>query len=114
MNAKLTIDDKSEGGYRYESQMADIYQMFLILTRSLVDRPEEIEITLVPDDSGGVVLQIRSNPVDTGKLIGNNGRTAKALRIILDANAKKMKCHLRLDIISMKQYATEASKILTV
>jgi hypothetical protein len=86
--------------------MAEVYEMFLILARSLVDRPDEIEISLIPDESG-TVLQIRSNPKDTGKLIGNNGRTAKALRIILAANAKKLKCHLRLDI-SMKPYTTES------
>ena len=42
---------------------------------------------------------MKAHPADMGKLIGVNGRTARALRIILGANAARLKRNLSLDIV---------------
>jgi predicted RNA-binding protein YlqC (UPF0109 family) len=67
------------------------------VARSLVDKPEEIKIVMVQETSS-TLFQIRSCKTDVGKLIGTNGRTARALRVILAANAMRLKHDIKLDI----------------
>lgn len=72
--------------------------MLRTVVRSLVDRPEDVEITSTSGDMG-TTYRVLANPADMGKLIGVNGRTARALRIILGANAARLKRNLNLDIV---------------
>ena len=76
----------------------EVHDMLLIVVRSLVDRPDEVEITPVPGESS-LTFRVQAHPGDMGKLIGVNGRTARALRIILGANAARLKRNLSLDIV---------------
>jgi predicted RNA-binding protein YlqC (UPF0109 family) len=54
------------------------------IVAELVDHPEDIAIEEVEDDQG-VVLELRVNAEDVGKVIGKRGRTAKALRALVRA-----------------------------
>jgi len=54
------------------------------IVAELVDFPDDIEIEEVEDDQG-VVLELRVNAEDVGKVIGKRGRTAKALRTLVRA-----------------------------
>lgn len=83
---------------------ADPLDMLTILVRSLVDHPEDVQVEAVPTENG-LVYRIQANPSDTGKLIGANGRTARALRIILGANAARLKQNLSLDILQQDRAA---------
>jgi predicted RNA-binding protein YlqC (UPF0109 family) len=47
--------------------------------------------------SGGVVLEVRLNPVDLGRVIGRSGRTAKALRTLINALADGRR--VRVDVV---------------
>lgn len=71
--------------------------MLLTVIRSLVDRPHDVEIISVPSETS-LTFRVLAHPADMGKLIGVNGRTARALRIILGANAARLKRNLSLDI----------------
>lgn len=71
--------------------------MLLTVIRSLVDRPQDVEILSVPGEAS-LTFRVLAHPSDMGKLIGVNGRTARALRIILGANAARLKRNLSLDI----------------
>lgn len=72
--------------------------MLTILVRSLVDHPNDVQIQAVTMENS-LVYRVQANPTDLGKLIGVNGRTARALRIILGANAARLKQNLSLDIL---------------
>lgn len=72
--------------------------MLLTVVRSLVDRPDDVEITPLPNETS-VTFRVKVHPSDMGKLIGVNGRTARALRVILGANAARLKRNLSLDIV---------------
>ncbi len=72
--------------------------MLVTVVRSLVDRPDEVVITPLPNETS-VTFRVQAHPGDMGKLIGVNGRTARALRIILGANAARLKKNLSLDIL---------------
>ncbi|WP_170323656.1 RNA-binding protein [Cryptosporangium phraense] len=52
------------------------------LVRGIVDNPDDVRVDLV-HGRRGKVLEVRVHPEDLGKVIGRNGRTAKALRQVV-------------------------------
>ena len=76
----------------------EVSEMLLTIVRSLVDKPEQVEIVPVPDEVS-TTFRIWVDPTDVGKVIGMNGRTARALRTIVGANASKMRRSFSLDIL---------------
>lgn len=65
----------------------------------LVDRPEDVEVSALPEERGVVVLELRVAPDDLGKVIGRQGRTAHALRTLLDARGTRRGVDYELDIL---------------
>jgi predicted RNA-binding protein YlqC (UPF0109 family) len=57
------------------------------LAKKLVAKPEEVAITLHPDERGAV-LELKVDPDDLGKVIGRAGRVAQALRTLVRAGAE--------------------------
>ncbi len=56
------------------------------LARALVDNPDRVEVTSVEGERS-VILQLRVDPSDLGKVIGKNGRIAQAMRTLIKASA---------------------------
>jgi predicted RNA-binding protein YlqC (UPF0109 family) len=54
------------------------------LVKGIVDNPDDVTVELVTGRRGRT-LEVRVNPDDLGKVIGRNGRTAKALRTVVAA-----------------------------
>ena len=54
------------------------------LVRGIVDNPDDVHVDMVTGRRGRT-LEIRVAPEDLGKVIGRNGRTAKALRTVTAA-----------------------------
>lgn len=59
------------------------------LAQALVDKPEEVNVTVVEGERS-IILQLHVAPDDVGKVIGKEGRIAKALRTIIKASATKI------------------------
>ena len=76
----------------------EIREMLLLVVRSLVDHPDQTEIILL-SHSGGSIFCVHVHPGDVGKLIGNCGQTASALRCIVGASGRKLGRCLTLDIV---------------
>lgn len=72
--------------------------MLATVVRSLVDRPDDVVVTPLPGETS-LTFRVQAHPSDMGKLIGVNGRTARALRVILGANAARLKRNMSLDIL---------------
>jgi predicted RNA-binding protein YlqC (UPF0109 family) len=68
------------------------------LVKALVDDPKAIAITTI-QDGGRTILRIQVAASDIGKLIGKQGRTARALRMILAAASMKQHRSFELDIV---------------
>jgi predicted RNA-binding protein YlqC (UPF0109 family) len=66
------------------------------LVRELVDHPDEVSVTLV-DTPRGELLEVRVHPEDLGRVIGRSGRTAKALRTVVNALADGRR--VRVDVV---------------
>jgi predicted RNA-binding protein YlqC (UPF0109 family) len=68
------------------------------IARSLVDQPEAVKVTRT-DEENNVTIELAVAPEDLGKVIGKQGRTARALRSILAAVAAKDDKRSRLEIV---------------
>jgi predicted RNA-binding protein YlqC (UPF0109 family) len=73
-------------------------ELIAVIARSLVDQPDVVKVTLT-DDEENVTLELSVAPEDLGKVIGKQGRTARALRSILAASAAKVDKRSRLEIV---------------
>jgi uncharacterized protein len=81
-----------------DGKEVEVYGMLLAVTRSLVNRPDDLKITMASDQDS-TVFTLEAHPSDLGKLIGAKGRTARALRVIVSANGARLKRHLGLNIV---------------
>ncbi len=68
------------------------------IAESLVDSPDKVEVREITGEQT-VVLELRVASDDLGKIIGKQGRTAKAIRIILSAAAAKIRRRAVLEIL---------------
>jgi uncharacterized protein len=68
------------------------------LARGLVDKPDEVRVERLERD-GVVVLELRVADEDVGKVIGRQGRVARALRTIVRASAARSNERALLEII---------------
>ena len=68
------------------------------IAKNLVDNPDDVQITS-SDADGGVLLELRVNPEDMGKVIGKRGRTAKAIRTMVKAAGTRDGVNASVEII---------------
>jgi len=75
-----------------------VKQLVETVCKSLVDNPEEVKVTQI-DGEQTTILELRVHQSDLGKVIGKQGRTARAIRTILAAAGMKQKRRFNLEII---------------
>lgn len=68
------------------------------IARSLVDEPDAVQVREVRNDRNALVLELHVAPDDFGKVIGRQGRVAKAMRTLLRAGGIREGRHTSLDI----------------
>jgi len=68
------------------------------IAKSLVDNPDEVSVTEVEDDES-LILELRVAEDDMGKVIGKQGRIAKAIRVVMKAAAIKEKKRVVVEIV---------------
>ncbi|HEY7521774.1 MAG TPA: KH domain-containing protein [Methylomirabilota bacterium] len=68
------------------------------MAKALVDDSENVNVREVEGERV-TVIELRVAPGDLGKVIGKQGRTARALRTILNANATKLRKRAVLEIV---------------
>lgn len=73
-------------------------ELVVYIAKALVDFPDEVEVIEVVGEKT-TVLELRVAREDLGKVIGKQGRTARALRTILNAAATKVKKRAVLEIL---------------
>lgn len=69
-----------------------------ILAKALVDQPDKVEVTMVEKEKS-VVLELRVAPEDMGKVIGKQGRIARAIRSVVKAAATKQRKKVVVEIV---------------
>lgn len=68
------------------------------LARSLVDRPDAVEVRQI-DNEDSIVLEIRVDPADVGKVIGKQGRIVRAIRTVVRAAATRIGKRVEIEVI---------------
>ena len=68
-----------------------------VVARGLVDNPDSVRVTET-ERRGMTVLELSTAPGDMGKIIGRQGRTAAALRMLVALTAEKHGKRAQLDI----------------
>ncbi|MBI5843550.1 MAG: KH domain-containing protein [Deltaproteobacteria bacterium] len=68
------------------------------IVEALVDHPEQVEVSEVEGEQTSVI-ELKVAKDDLGKVIGKQGRTARAMRTILSAASAKLKKRSVLEII---------------
>lgn len=73
-------------------------ELVRIIATSLVDHPEQVEVTEKETDKA-IVVELKVAPEDMGKVIGKQGRIAKSIRTVVKAAATKDDKKVVVDII---------------
>ena len=73
-------------------------ELVKVMAKALVDKPDEVQIREIEGDVT-TILELKVAKDDLGKVIGKQGKTAHAMRAILNATATKLKKRAVLEII---------------
>jgi hypothetical protein len=76
----------------------NLKELIKYIAQALVDYPEEVEVSEI-EGSTTSVIELKVAKEDLGKVIGKQGRTARAMRTILSAASTKIKKRAVLEII---------------
>ena len=83
---------------RPEQPGGDLRGLVEMIAQALVDEPDQVSVQAVDGDES-TVLELRVAPSDVGKVIGKQGRTARAVRTILGAAGMKLHRRFTLEIL---------------
>ncbi|MBB6622985.1 KH domain-containing protein [Clostridium gasigenes] len=72
-----------------------------VIARSLVDNPSEVSVNELQGEQS-IILELKVAPEDMGKVIGKQGRIAKAIRTVVKAAAIKDDKKVVVEIIDVK------------
>ena len=69
-----------------------------LIAKKLVAHPEDVQVRAI-DGEEGQTIELRVHPEDMGRVIGKSGRTAKAIRTLLNSAASKANVRVTLQIL---------------
>ncbi len=78
--------------------MGEMSDLILYMAQALVDNPDQVEVTEIEGQQTSVI-ELKVAKEDLGKVIGKQGRTARAMRTILSAASTKIRKRASLEII---------------
>jgi predicted RNA-binding protein YlqC (UPF0109 family) len=81
-----------DGGYM------EMKELIGYIAKALVDKPEDVVVTEIEGEQTSVI-ELKVAKEDLGKVIGKQGRTARAMRTILSAASTKIKKRSVLEIL---------------
>ncbi|MBA7516693.1 hypothetical protein ES705_08741 [subsurface metagenome] len=78
--------------------MKELKELIEYIVKALVDNPDAVEVNEIAGDKS-IIYELKVGEGDLGKVIGKEGRTAKAMRTIITAAAMKQGKRTILEII---------------
>lgn len=73
-------------------------ELIELISKKLVEHPEDVQVRVIESEEGET-YELRVHPEDMGRVIGKNGRVAKAVRTLLSSAAAKKSVRATLDIV---------------
>ncbi|MBI3543816.1 MAG: KH domain-containing protein [Deltaproteobacteria bacterium] len=77
---------------------SELGELMYVIGKALVDLPDQVEVTEIVGEQT-LVIELKVAKEDLGKIIGKQGRTARALRTILNGASTKLRRRTVLEII---------------
>jgi predicted RNA-binding protein YlqC (UPF0109 family) len=77
---------------------SELKTLIEFVSKALVDMPDQVEVNEIEGEQT-TVIELKVDKSDLGKVIGKQGRTARALRTILNAASTKLRKRSVLEII---------------
>ena len=76
----------------------NIKELITAIASVLVDHPESVEVKEIQSEQS-MIFELKVDPQDLGKVIGKRGRTAQAMRTLLESACGKIKKRSILEIL---------------
>jgi predicted RNA-binding protein YlqC (UPF0109 family) len=73
--------------------------LITVIAKALVDHPEDVRVNVV-EDTNATIYELSVHSTDIGKVIGKQGRIAKALRTVVTSAAVKVKKRVSVESVS--------------
>lgn len=89
-------DDRGEGGG--SDKNVDLAELIRFLAEQLVDKPDAVHVSLVEERAANV-YELEVAETDLGMIIGRGGKTARALRTLVQAVAPKSRKRTMVEIL---------------
>jgi predicted RNA-binding protein YlqC (UPF0109 family) len=81
-----------------ESSLSELSKMILYMAKMLVDLPDQVSVNEIAGENT-TVIELKVAKEDLGKIIGKQGRTARAVRTILNGASTKLRKRTVLEIV---------------
>lgn len=78
--------------------MLQLKELVEVIAKALVDYPEMVKVKETESDRS-IILELSVAPEDMGKVIGKNGRIARAIRAVVKSSAAKLDKKVIVEII---------------
>ena len=76
-------------------------ELIELISKKLVEHPEDVQVRMIDSDEGQT-YELRVHPDDMGRVIGKNGRVAKAVRTLVGSAAAKLDVRATLEIVDVE------------
>lgn len=73
--------------------------LITVIAKALVDHPEDVRVNVV-EETNSTIYELTVHSTDIGKVIGKQGRIAKALRTVVTSAAVKENKRVSVEIVS--------------
>jgi predicted RNA-binding protein YlqC (UPF0109 family) len=73
-------------------------EILTYLARELVDNPDQVRVERIEREDGELLLELHVAPEDVGKVIGKQGRIARALRTVVKASSVRAGRRVHVEI----------------
>lgn len=74
-------------------------ELIELIARSLVENPDAVTVSEAEEADGSILVKLAAAQEDMGRIIGKQGRTAKAMRTLLNAKATRESKRANLQIM---------------
>lgn len=88
----------SETGQAGERKLSDLSKLIEYMAKMLVDFPDQVEVNEIAGENT-TVIELKVAKEDLGKIIGKQGRTARAVRTVLNGASTKLRKRTVLEIV---------------
>ncbi len=80
-------------------QTEDIVGLVEAVVRPLIEFEDDLEITASDSGDNAILIEMRVNEEDAGKVIGRQGRVIKAIRTLARAAASRTNTHVEVELL---------------